>query len=51
MRVEKHVDNVQNPCDFNEYFRWEIIYKNYVISNRLNNRRYIPFFNNLISLP
>jgi hypothetical protein len=33
MRVEKHVDNVQNLCDSKGYFLWEIISFHYAISN------------------
>lgn len=51
MRVEKRVDNVQNPCDFNEYFLWEIILCHYAISNTLNKRVYMPFLRSLISRP
>lgn len=51
MRVDKHVDNVQNPSDSNEYYRWEIISFNYAIFKRLNNQNYIPFFNSRISRP
>lgn len=38
MRVDKHVDNVQNPSDSKEYFRWEIILINYEIFIGLNNQ-------------
>ncbi len=37
MRVENYVDNVQNPCDVNGYFLWEIKLFHYGISKGLNN--------------